>query len=65
MILERDTLFIIWSNDPKNMIKRLNYTKFRNRCHKLIFKNKNKFDRQCILDCNNNIKKLWDRIITY
>ncbi|KAI5637432.1 reverse transcriptase (RNA-dependent DNA polymerase) domain-containing protein [Phthorimaea operculella] len=62
MILERDRLFIVWSNDPKNMVKRLNYTKFRNKCHKLIFKSRNKYDMQCILDCNNNIKKLWDRI---
>lgn len=64
MVLEVDKLFLIWSNDPKNMVKRLTYTKHRNRCNKLIFKSRNEYDRQNIINCNNNIRKLWDRINT-
>lgn len=64
MITKRDKLFEVWSNDPKNMIKRLNYTKYRNRCHKAITKCNNNHDRQSILDCNKNIKKIWDKIHT-
>ncbi|CAH2093709.1 unnamed protein product [Euphydryas editha] len=62
MISERDRLFNVWCNDPKNMIKRLTYTKYRNKCNKAIFKRKVEYDKQSILDCNNNIKKVWDKI---
>lgn len=64
MITERDRLFESWSNDAKNMIKRLQFTRYRNKCCKAITKCKNKYDKQSILDCNKNIKKIWDKINT-
>lgn len=62
MIQKRDRLFNIWCNEPKNMINRLNYTKYRNKCSKAIFKSKVEYDKKSILDCNKNIKKIWDKI---
>lgn len=62
MIKERDRLFTIWSADPKSMIKRLAYTSYRNKCNKAITKKRNEYDKNCILECNKNIKKMWDRI---
>ncbi|XP_049886501.1 uncharacterized protein LOC126380976 [Pectinophora gossypiella] len=62
IMLERDRLFKIWSNEPKNMIKRLNYTTYRNKCMKTCLKRRNEYDKQCILDCNKNIKKIWDKL---
>ncbi|XP_047024633.1 uncharacterized protein LOC124633450 [Helicoverpa zea] len=64
MIKEKDRLFELWSNEPKNMLKRLNYTKFRNKCQKAIVKSKNIYDKKSILECNKNIKKIWERINT-
>ncbi|XP_047025545.1 uncharacterized protein LOC124642082 [Helicoverpa zea] len=62
LIKERDRLFKVWCNDPKNMIKRLEYTKYRNKCYKTITKCSNEYDKQSIINCNKNIKKIWDRI---
>lgn len=62
MIKERDRLFHIWSEEPRNMLKRLNYTKYRNKCQKAINKSKNIFDKNSIYQCNKNIKKVWERI---
>lgn len=62
MIEEKDRLFNVWCNEPKNMLKRLNYTRYRNRCQKAINKSKNIYDTNSIIDCKNNIKKLWEKI---
>ncbi|CAH2088032.1 unnamed protein product [Euphydryas editha] len=62
MIAERDRLFTLWSYDPKNMVKRLAYTKYRNKCTKLINKCNNDFVKQSIVNCNNNIRKIWEKI---
>lgn len=62
MILERDRLFMVWSNEPKNMLKRLNYTRYRNKCNKAVLKSKNEYDKLSIINCNKNIKKVWDKI---
>lgn len=62
MIRERDRLFEVWSNEPKNILKRLNYTRLRNKCQKSINRRKNKYDENSILECNNDIKKLWEKI---
>lgn len=46
------------------MLKRLAYTKYRNRCQKAISKSKNEYDKKCILDCKNNNKKVWEKMNT-
>ncbi|XP_037874514.1 uncharacterized protein LOC119630122 isoform X1 [Bombyx mori] len=62
MVIVKDRLFKIWCSDPKNMVKRLTYTRYRNKCQKVIFKCNVEHDKKTILDCNNNIKKVWDKI---
>ncbi|KAG7305791.1 hypothetical protein JYU34_009931, partial [Plutella xylostella] len=62
MILERDRLFILWCNDKSNMLKRLNYTRLRNKCNKLFFKIRNEYTKRKIIECNGNIKKIWENI---
>ncbi|CAH2108185.1 unnamed protein product [Euphydryas editha] len=62
MITERDGLFTLWSYDPKNMVKRLAYTKDRNKCKKLINNCNNDFVKQSIINCNKNIRKIWEKI---
>ncbi|XP_060805091.1 uncharacterized protein LOC132902787 [Amyelois transitella] len=62
MVKEKDRLFKIWCSDTKNMIKRLNYTRYRNKCQKVIFRSNVEYDKKTIIDCNNNIKKIWDKI---
>lgn len=64
MLLERDRLFAIWKNEPTNMLKRINYTRYRNKCSKTLAKSKNYYDKKSILDCDKNIKKLWEKINT-
>ncbi|XP_048479101.1 uncharacterized protein LOC105391608 [Plutella xylostella] len=62
MLLERDKLFLIWLNDKKNMQKRLNYTKYRNKCQKTFFKKRCEFERQSIIDCKKDSRKVWEKI---
>lgn len=38
-------MFVVWSNQQKNMLKTLNYTGYRNKCTKLLFKFNNEYDK--------------------
>ncbi|KAG7294893.1 hypothetical protein JYU34_022722, partial [Plutella xylostella] len=62
MVLERDRLFNIWFQDKTNMLKRLQYTKYRNKCTKHFSRIRNEYDKQKILECNGDVKKIWDNI---
>lgn len=41
------------------MVKKLEFTRFRNKCNKIYSGARNKFDKDRILNCKKNIRKLW------
>ncbi|KAG7308626.1 hypothetical protein JYU34_005848 [Plutella xylostella] len=62
MIIHKNRLFSIWKNDPSNMVNRLNFTRWRNRTHKLIFKTKNNYKKELIKKAGTNYKKIWEHV---
>lgn len=62
MLLRRDNLFREWKSTPNNNTRRLEYTRFRNKVNKVIFKTRDKFRQEEIQKCNGDPKKIWDKI---
>lgn len=59
-IKHRDKLYKLWKSSPNDMVKRLEYTRFRNKTSKLICKSQNDYKKQIIKDYGNNYKKIWE-----
>lgn len=65
MLERRDNLFRAWKSMPSSMIKRLEYTKYRNKVNKIINAAKNKHRQEEIAKCNGDFRKIWGNINTW
>lgn len=59
---KRDLLFRKWKSHPDNHNFRLAYTRHRNYTNKLIKKTKNEYQKKKIIDCNGDMRKIWNNI---
>ncbi|KAG7301198.1 hypothetical protein JYU34_014070 [Plutella xylostella] len=58
-ILHKDRLYKKWRDKPSDMVRRLEYTKFRNKTSKLINKSQNNYKKSLLLKYRGNSKKIW------
>lgn len=58
----RDYLFRMWKQSPKDMNRRLEYTRFRNKANKLVNEAKYKYRQAEIKKCSGDYRKIWANI---
>lgn len=59
---ERDRLFRLYKNNPRNINYQINYKKCRNKLNKKINKVKNEFYQTEFTKARSNVKVFWDKI---
>lgn len=62
MMEHKDRLFKIWKSDPNSQTKRLDYTNYRNKVHRLINAAKNAEKRKEVKNCNGDMRRLWNKL---
>lgn len=65
MICKRDQLFKAWKVAPKNMNKRLEYTKYHHKVNKIINVARNEYRRSQLIKYKGDSKKIWAHINTW